>query len=105
MIRYIHKNNLIFLIFLNFLLKKKINFIYINLDFLKKESEIPECYKDLTDIFSKKKIQILFSYQNYLNHYISLMNNTQLIFNFIYNLLKMKLKVFKKYIKEKLIKK
>src|SRR5947207_2112576 len=104
MIKHIHKNDLIFLVFLNLLLEEKINFIHINSDFSKKESEIFECYRNLTDIFSKKKAQTLFSHQDHLNHHISLMNNIQSIFNSIYNLLEMKLKVLKKYIEEKLIK-
>ena len=104
MIKYIHKNDLIFLIFLNLLLEKEINFIYINLDFLKKELEIPEYYRNLADVFSKKEAQTLLSHQNHLDHHISLMNDTQSIFNSIYNLSKMKLKVLKKYIEEKLVK-
>ena len=55
-IKYIHKNDLIFLVFLNLFFKEKINFIYINFDFLKKESEISEYYRNFIDIFSKKKI-------------------------------------------------
>ena len=104
MIKYICKNNLIFLIFLNLLLKEKINFLYINLDFLKKKSEISDYYKNLIDIFSKKKAQILSFHQNHLNHHIFLIDNIQSIFNSIYNFSKMEFKVFKKYIKEKLIK-
>ena len=93
-----------FLVFLNFLLEREINFVHINPDFSKKESEILECYRNLADIFSKKKTQTLLPHRNHLNHHISLMNNIQFIFNSIYNLLEMKFKVFKKYIKEKLIK-
>ena len=105
MIRYIHKNDLMFLVFLNLLLEEKINFIHINSDFSKKESEILECYRNLADIFSKKKTQTLLPHRNHLNHHISLMNNIQSIFDFIYNFSEIKLKVFKKYIEEKLIKK
>ena len=93
------------LVFLNFLLKEKINFININLNFLKKKWKIFKYYKNLIDIFSKKKTQILFSYQNYLNHHIFLMNNIKFIFNSIYNLSKIEFKVFKKYIKKNLNKK
>ena len=104
MTKYIHKNDLIFLIFLNLLPKEEINFIHINSNFSKKESEISEYYKNLADIFSKKKVQILLSYRNHLDYHISLMNDIQSIFDSIYNLSETKLKVLKKYIEEKLIK-
>ena len=73
-----------------------------NLDFLKNTSEIPKYYKNLINIFLKMKFYILSSHQNHLNHHISLKKNIKSIFNFIYNLFKLKFKIFKEYIQDKL---
>ena len=104
LIKYIYKENLISLIFINLFSEMKMNFMNINRDFLKNSSEISEYYKNLIDIFSKKKIILLLSLQDHLDHHISLINNTKSIFDSIYNLSENEFKVFKKYFKDKFFK-
>ena len=112
MIKRIQKDDLITLIFLNLFFHEKINFININSDansdansdFLNNISEIPEYYKDLAEMFSKKKFYTLSSHRDHLDHHIPLEKNTKSIFNSIYNLLEIELKVLKNYIEEKLVK-
>ena len=82
----------------------EINSVNINADFLKDSSVILEYYKNLIDIFSKKKTISLLSHQDYLDHHISLEKNTKSVFDLIYNLSENEFKVLKKYFKDKFIK-
>src|SRR5947207_15795238 len=60
------------------------------------------CYKNLFEIFFKKELEFLSSYQDHLDHHISLKKNIKSIFDFIYNLFELEFKILKKYIQDKL---
>src|SRR5437667_108139 len=56
----------------------------------------------LFEVFFKKESESLSSHRDYLNHHISLKKNVKSIFDLIYNLSKLELKVLKEYIQDKL---
>ena len=64
--------------------------------------EIPECYRDLADVFSKKESQALPPHRGRLDHHIPLEEGAKPVFGPIYNLSELELKVLKKYVDEKL---
>src|SRR5437773_4303711 len=104
MIKYIEINNLISLIFI-----QSLSFIIINafdFDFIKLIiSKILDYYQNLFEVFFKKESKSLSSHQDHLNHHISLKKNIKSIFNLIYNLFELELKIFKEYIQNKFKKK
>lgn len=102
LIRCIRKGDMIFLVFINLLSEVEVNFL--DMDSSKDPPEIPECYKNLVDVFSKEEATSLSSHQDHLDHHISLMNDAKFIFDPIYNLSENELKVLKKYLEDKLFK-
>ena len=64
--------------------------------------EVPECYRDLADMFSKKESQSLPLHRGHLDHHIPLEDSAKPVFGPIYNLSELELKVLKKYVDEKL---
>ena len=64
--------------------------------------EIPNCYKDLSEVFSKKESESLPPYRGHLNHHIPLEKDTKPTFGPIYNLSELELKVLKEYIQNNL---
>jgi len=104
MTRCIHKGDLVSLVFLNLLPQGEISFTDANSDSSENAPEIPECYRDLADIFSKKEAHTLPPHQGRLDHHIPLVDDAKPTFSPIYNLLEMELKVLKNYIEEKLAK-
>ena len=64
--------------------------------------EIPECYRDLADVFSKKESQALPPHRGRLDRHIPLEEGAKPVFGPIYNLSELELKVLKKYVDEKL---
>ena len=76
----------------------------IDADSSKDPSEIPECYRDLADVFSKKEAISLSPLRDHLDHHISLEKDAKSIFDLIYNLSENELKVLKKYLEDKLFK-
>src|SRR5947207_8046301 len=99
-IKYIEINDLISFIFIQFLFFFIINIF--NFDFIKFIiSKILDYYKNLFEIFFKKELKSLLSYQDYLNHHISLKKNIKSIFDYIYILFKFEFKILKKYIQDK----
>src|SRR6266496_5646451 len=103
MTRHIHKGDLVSLIFLNLLPQGEISFTDANPDSSENAPEIPECYRDLADIFLKEA-HTLPPHQGRLDHHIPLMDDAKPTFGPIYNLSEMELKVLKNYIEEKLAK-
>ena len=64
--------------------------------------EIPDCYKDLSDVFSKKESQSLPPHRDHLDHHIPLEKDAKPTFGPIYNLSELELKVLKEYIQDNL---
>src|SRR5947207_2332281 len=101
MIKYIEINDLISLIFIQFLFFVIVNafdFDFIKFIILK----ILDYYQNLFEIFFKKESKSLSSHRDHLNHHISLKKNIKSIFDFIYNLFKLEFKILKEYIQDKL---
>src|SRR5205814_2274000 len=72
-------------------------------DFIKLiTSKILDYYQNLFKVFSKKESKSLSSHRGHLNHHISLKKNVKSIFDLIYNLFKLELKILKEYIQDKL---
>jgi hypothetical protein len=65
-------------------------------------SRIPECYKDLIDVFLKSESQTLPPHRGHLDHHIPLEDDVKPVFGPIYNLSELELKVLKDYIDDKL---
>ena len=101
MTRRIRKGDLVTLVFLNLLSEAEINSVDINSDSSKDPPEIPECYRDLADVFSKKEATSLPPHRGHLDHHIPLMDDAKPVFGSIYNLSENELKVLKKYIEDK----
>src|SRR5947207_5240309 len=100
-IKYIKIDDLISLILIQSLFFVIVN--AFNFDFIKFIiSKILNYYQNLFKVFFKKELKSLSSHQDHLNHHISLKKNVKSIFDFIYNLFKLELKIFKEYIQDKL---
>ena len=67
--------------------------------------QIPECYRDLADVFSKKEAETLPPHRGATDHYIPLEEGAKPVFGPIYNLSELELKVLKEYIDRNLKKK
>ena len=101
MIKYIEIDDLISLILIQSLSSIMIN--ALNFDSIKFiTSKISNYYKNLIEIFSKKESQTLSSHRDHLDHHISLEKNIKSIFDLIYNLFELELKVLKEYIQDNL---
>ena len=101
MIKCIEIDDLISLIFIQFLSSIMIN--ALDFDFIKFIiSKIFNYYKNLIEIFFKKESQILSSHKDHLDHHISLKKNIKSIFDFIYNLFEFEFKILKEYIQDNL---
>ena len=64
--------------------------------------EIPDCYQDLSEVFSKKESESLPPHRGHLDHHIPLEKDAKPTFGPIYNLSELELKVLKEYIQDKL---
>ena len=104
MTRRIRKGDLVSLVFLNLLPQGEISFADANPDSSENAPEIPECYRDLADVFSKKEAHTLPPHRGRLDHHIPLVDDAKPTFGPIYNLSETELKVLKNYIEEKLAK-
>jgi hypothetical protein len=94
---HIGKGDQVFLAFINAIPDAEIN--SLNLD---DPPEIPECYRDLVEVFSKKESQSLPPHRGNLDHHIPLEDGTKPVFGPIYNLSELELKVLKKYVDKQL---
>src|SRR5947207_8285225 len=104
MIKYIEIDDLISLILIQLLFFIVVN--ALDFDFIKLITpKILDCYQNLFKIFFKKESESLSSHRDHLNHHISLKKNVKSIFDFIYNLFELELKILKEYIQDKLKKK
>ena len=65
-------------------------------------SKIPNYYKNLTEVFSKKESQTLPPHRDHLDHHIPLEKDVKPTFDPIYNLSELELKVLKEYIQDNL---
>ena len=65
-------------------------------------SKIPNYYKNLIEVFSKKESQTLPPHRDHLDHHIPLEKDIKSIFDLIYNLSELELKVLKEYIQDNL---
>ena len=101
MIKCIKIDNLISFIFIQPLFFITIN--ALDSDFIKlTTSKIFNCYQNLFEVFFKKESESLSSHRDHLNHQIFLKKNIKPIFDFIYNLFELELKILKEYIQDKL---
>ena len=80
MTRRIRKGDLVALVFLNLLSEAEINSVDTNSDSSKDPPEIPECYRDLADVFSKKEATSLPPHRGHLDHHIPLMDDAKPVF-------------------------
>ena len=92
----IKKGDLVSLVFINSLPDAEINSLSTD------TPEIPECYRDLVDVFSKSESQTLPPHRGHLDHHIPLEKDAKPVFGPIYNLSELELKVLKQYVSEKL---
>ena len=102
--RRIRKGDLVALVFLNLLPEAEINSAETGSDSPKTAPEIPECYRDLADVFSEKEAHALPPHRGHLDHHIPLVNGAKPVFRPIYNLSEKELKVLKNYVEDKLAK-
>ena len=100
MIKCIGIDDLISLILIQSLFSIIIN--AFDSDFIKlNTSKILDYYKNLFEVFSKKESKSLLSHRDHLDHHIPLEKNIKSIFDLIYNLSELELKVLKEYIQDK----
>ena len=64
--------------------------------------EIPECYRDLVDVFSGKEAEILPPHRGHVDHHIQLEEGAKPVFGPMYNVSELELKVLKEYIEKNL---
>ena len=102
--RRIRKGDLVALVFLNLLPEAEINSAETDSDSPKTAPEIPECYRDLADVFSEKEAHALPPHRGHLDHHIPLVDGAKPVFGPIYNLSEKELKVLKNYVEDKLAK-
>ena len=95
----VEKGDQVFLTFINAIPDAEVNSLdSANADIPK----IPECYKDLVDVFSKNESQSLPPHRGHLDHHIPLEDGAKPVFGPIYNLSELELKVLKEYVEDKL---
>jgi len=96
----VEKGDQVFLAFINAIPDAEIN--SLDSDNLKDAPKIPECYRDLVDVFSKRESQSLPPHRGPLDHHIPLEDGAKPVFGPIYNLSELELKVLKTYVDEQL---
>ena len=93
MTRRIEKGDLVSLVFIN----ENAEINSATLDNSKDTPKIPECYRDLADVFSEKESHSLPPHRGHLDHHIPLKDGAKPVFGPIYNLSELELKVLKNY--------
>jgi len=97
MTRRLEKGDQVFLVYVNEDPDAEINSANVT-----EAPKIPECYKDLADVFSQKESESLPPHRGHLDHHIPLEPGAKPVFGPIYNLSELELKVLKSYVNDKL---
>jgi Reverse transcriptase (RNA-dependent DNA polymerase)/RNase H-like domain found in reverse transcriptase/Integrase zinc binding domain/Chromo (CHRromatin Organisation MOdifier) domain/gag-polyprotein putative aspartyl protease len=100
--RHLEKGDLVALAFVSAVAGGEVQVNTLNSDDPDAGLKIPECYKDLSDVFSVKESQSLPPHRGHLDHHIPLDKDAKPVFGPIYNLSELELKVLKKYIEDNL---
>jgi len=93
----IEKGDTVFLAFVREIPEAELNSITSG-----KPSEIPDCYKDLAQVFSETEPTKLPPHRGHLDHHIHLEEGAKPVYGPIYNLSELELKVLKSYLAEKM---
>ena len=104
--KHLEKGDIVSLMFLNQILGEQVS-ITESSSLLEQpsQSQIPECYGDLADVFSKEEAETLPPHRGITDHHIPLEEGVKPAFGPIYNLSELELKVLKEYIDRNLKKK
>ena len=101
----LEKGDMVSLVFLNQILGEQVSITEAVTQEELPLTQIPECYRDLSDMFSKKEAETLPPHRGASDHHIPLEEGAKPVFGPIYNLSELELKVLKEYIERNLKKK